>query len=340
MKRHVVVIAALWVGVVVAGIGCNLIVDASGYKVSDAGASSEGDSGAVEEEAGPVACGQGLATGADFNQLVESCVLAVSCDPDLFDVTLATCLTYDYLHSREAYSCLAGAHTCADFYQCEFLRRATVTDCPNAGASSKCTGRLAINCVDQGSGSVLDCTSLGGTCSTALGTADCVDDVPCTQTDDQKHCTANNAEYTCIDGVGYGVNCGSGFTCGESDSDAGAGCFFNAPTCASPTLALCNGGSAEYCTEGRQLFSFNCGLSGSSCVLTDGGSQYFCISKGCTTDSVDRCTESCASDGKTLETCIGGAPYAIDCTKYADFTACAQSTDTSTTPSTTYTYCE
>jgi hypothetical protein len=359
MKRHVVVLAALCSGAAATGAGCNLIVDSSGYAVRGTGAdSSTGDTGAppssdggteassgdtgAAPDTGAAVCGQGLPNGADFNQLVESCLLAVSCDPYFFDQTLAFCLTYDGLHRAAAYaSCLAGIHSCTDFFTCSHVREATIADCPNSGASGSCNKALAVNCLDQGSGAVRDCTSLGGTCSTYDGTdgtvADCVVAPGCTDTDGDQHCTSGNQLYTCIDGTGFGENCGPDETC--TTVDGNTGCYFSQPTCSVAGSYACTGAAAlTFCSDGLQDFVDHCGLSGSSCELTDAGIGY-CVGPGCTIASVAKCTESCAADGTTLETCIGGATYPVDCTKYG-FTACAQSTDTSSTPETTYTFCE
>jgi hypothetical protein len=345
MKRHVVVLAALCSGAAATAAGCNLLVDSSGYAVRGTGAdASAGDAGGARET-GAAACGEGLPNTADFNQLVQSCLLAVSCDPYFFDQTLAFCLTYDGLHRATAYSaCLAGIHSCGDFFTCWHEREATIADCPSSGASGSCNGALAINCLDQGSGAVRDCAGLGGTCSTYDGTdgtvADCVVAPGCTDTDGDQHCTASNQLYTCLDGTGFGASCGANETC--TTVDGNTGCYFNEPSCAVAGSYACNGPTLTFCSDGLQQFADHCGLSGSTCELTDAGSGY-CVGLGCTIPSVAKCTESCAADGTTLETCVGGATYAVDCTKYG-FTACAQSTDndTRTTPPTmtTYTFCE
>jgi hypothetical protein len=371
MKRYVAVLAALC-SAAATGAGCNLIVDSSGYAVRGAGVDgSTGDTGAGDTgvgdtgveaspkdggtetstgDAGPprdgaaAVCGQGLASGADFTQMVESCVLAVSCDPYFFDQTLAFCLTYDGLHRAAAYTCLAGIHSCADYFTCSHVRQATIADCPNTGASAACNGSLAINCDDQGLGAVRDCASLGGPCSTYEGSdgtvADCVVAPDCTDPDTDQHCTADNQLYSCINGTGFGENCGTDETC--TTVDGNTGCYFSQPSCAVSESYACNGAALTFCSDALQQFVDHCGLSGSTCELTDAGIGY-CVSPGCTIPTVANCTESCAADGTTLETCIGGAQYAVDCTKYG-FTACGQATDTDTSTSppttTTFTFCE
>lgn len=340
MRRHVTLLVALAVAVPAVAVGCNLVVDAGGYSVGAIDGAAPGDDGG-QAEAGPATCGQGLATGPDFDQLVKSCVLAISCDPFFFDVTLTTCLSKDYLETHQAYSCLAGATTCADYFKCEHARKAAVPDCPNTGKNASCNAtQQAINCSDRGLGTVADCPSFGSKCSVISGRAYCVlaGTGTCTETDNLEHCTVNNqAEYDCINGQYVGSNCATGTTCGGGEG--GAGCYFNAPTCGTPGVSQCNGTSAEYCTTDRQLFTYDCARSGSACALDDAG-YYYCVSPGCTTDSVNQCTESCSSDKKTLNTCIGGVPYSIDCTQYGTFTGCVQSTDTATTPALTYTLCQ
>jgi hypothetical protein len=360
MKRPIVVAVAISLGGGVAVAGCNLVVDAGGYKVglggadsgtgsdtstgSDTGTSADTsmvDSGSPSE-GGPVSCGQGLPNTAEFDQLVESCVLAVSCDPNFYiGVTLSSCITNNYLQSLAAFSCLTGIHSCSDYFQCEHERYATIADCPNSAASQTCSGNLSVSCTGQGLGSVIDCAGLGAQCQLVEGEPNCVVIPSCVEAEGGavEQCSASNQVYECVDGVGIGQVCGAGSTCGNGA--AGVGCYFDEPPCQTPNSAQCVGAKQEDCTVANQLLTFDCSVTGSSCGVIpaegDSGAETYCVAPGCTLSSIDSCTESCGADGITLNACIGGAPYPIDCTKYGTFTSCAQSPDAGAG---VFTYCQ
>jgi hypothetical protein len=340
-----------------AAAGCNLVVGASDYAVGDAGgavdvgaagaeAASGDDAGAPPAEAGPAVCGQGLPTSDDFQSLVKTCLFVVSCDPFFFDANISDCITHDYLESSPSFGCLKSVTTCAEFTSCWGTSIAALADCPNAGASATCdANNRAINCGDQAFGSVKDCRKLGGTCSTFMDpaagpTAGCLVNPSCQDTDSLEHCLGNN-DYICYGGKGFGESCGAiNATCTTVNNSSG--CYFQNDSCQATGTYSCtitNGNSTlAWCSDGKQAFDFRCARAGLSCATDDAGAGN-CVAPGCTLDSANSCTESCDADGKTIHVCIGGAPYAIDCTQYG-FSGCAKADDTSQTPPVTYAFCQ
>src|SRR5260221_5072958 len=327
--------------------GCNLIVGVGDYVVGDAGTSTEGGNNIVD---GAVAdAGTDSATGADvavvpreggaadsrptqdapgaeasgqndFQKLVSSCVLAVSCDPYFFATNISECITEDYLQSVSGLSCLSNIQDCAGYYACRGIGFASLADCPASGAAAKCdTGNnRAINCSGPGNGIVRNCAKLGGTCGThpdgTGGTvADCVVVPSCSDTDGLAHCSGNSL-YTCSGGRGYGQDCGpSDATC--STGSSGASCFLNAPSCSAAGWA-CTGAMLGWCTSLGQHFNCDCSRAALSCSIDDAGTGS-CVAPNPTT-----CSEACGVDGKTMTVCIGGAPRAVDCSQYSGFTQC------------------
>jgi hypothetical protein len=359
--------AVLALGGAGASAGCNFIVGVGDYSVGDAsvdtgspsGDDSSGgdgpgldttapDSGPPESgppEAGPPVCGQGLPTGADFQALVKSCLFTVSCNPYFFSENISDCITHDYLESSPSFSCLKAIGTCAEFTACWGVANAALADCPNTGPAASCdANNRAITCTDQANGTVHDCAKLGGMCGTyvdptsTMMTAGCLVNPTCTDTDSMDHCFGNN-DYVCIGGKGYGQSCASiNSTC--TTVGGSSACFFANPACSSSGYSCTNNGNTlQWCSDAKQSFAFDCARAGLSCVAdVDAGTGY-CVAPGCTESNAANCTESCGADGKTLGLCVGGAPFPLDCTQYG-FAKCATAMDMSTTPPTTYAYCQ
>jgi hypothetical protein len=331
-------------------MGCNFVVGVGDYSVADASGMPAGDGGmtggdGTASEAGPPVCGQGLASGADFQQLVKACLFTVSCNPYFFEETISECIAHDYLESTTSLGCLKSITSCAGFTACWGLAIAALADCPNTGPSATCdANNRAITCADQATGVVRDCKTLGGTCTTyadptsGMMTADCLVDPTCTDTDGTDHCFGNS-DYVCVGGKGYGQNCALiGSTC--TTVSGSSACYFANPACSTPGYSCTNnGGSLQWCSDGKQAFGLNCGRAGLSCEIDADGGTGYCVAPGCTLSAASTCTESCGADGKTVELCIGGAPVPLDCTQYG-FTKCATADDMSTTPPTTYAYCQ
>ena len=336
--RARVALAAVAGATAAAAVGCNFVVGAGDYAVGKGDASTEeggaSDAGSSNSDAphadagGPILCGQGLAHGPEFDKLVRSCLLVESCDPYFFNVTISQCINEDFLHSTTSLQCLNDITDCSGFYDCMGYGYAALSDCSvdDAGARCDTATNRAINCAGLASGIVTDCKKNGGTCgtyTTDAGTvADCVVPGGCSDTDGQEHCTSNNEIYTCIDGQPFGENCGAS-TCAVVNGSAG--CYFHAPPCGMPGYSCAtNAGHSvvAWCSDGNQLLTYDCTRAGGSCVLDDGGAAD-CVSPGCV--PTDDCVESCASDGKTLNLCVGGAPLQVDCTQNG-FAQCVEST--------------
>jgi hypothetical protein len=279
-----------------------------------------------------------LPTTADFQKLVTTCLLAVSCDPFYFETTISQCITEDYLDAALAFSCLRNITSCADYTACRGNATASLQDCPNSATAAHCDARgRAVNCNGQADGFVLNCAQQGGTCATHLDSlgstvAECVVVPTCTETDAMEHCQGGNL-YTCIGGVGYGHACGANATCATVAGSVG--CYFNEPACTT-TGYSCNGNNVVWCTSGNQTFTFNCSRGGLTCALDNTGNGG-CVAPGCSLSTP--CTESCGSDGHTLTLCIGNAPYKVDCATKG-FAGCAKTTDSTQTPPQDYAYCQ
>ena len=242
-RRRTLLALALVAGGSAALAACNFIVDAGSYSVgngsgSDASALDTGtntldtgttqvdsatvdtgstavDSGTSPQKEAGVVCGQGLpTTAASFKQLVSACAVAVACAPGGFQVNMSTCITEDYLHSTPALGCLTAVQSCAGFTSCLGAGTPTTAQCPATSTAPFCNDAgVGINC----GGSLyipiaLDCAVLGGTCGVyttdAGAAADCKLVSSCNQTDPNSQYCQGNDLYSCIDGVGYGQNCG------------------------------------------------------------------------------------------------------------------------------------
>ncbi len=289
---------------------------------------AEVEAGVPDAEAGaPTTCGLSLPTAqASFQQLVATCVLSVSCDPLLFPVTLSSCITRNELQSTGTFACLSTISDCTGFYNCQGGRFATLTECPGFDSFCDTTNNVAVDCSEAVvfPGQALNCTKSGGTCATftddsGFSRADCVVVPSCTVPDGgAPECTANNKDFSCIDGVGYGTDCTAVSATCSSAGAAGTACYPDGTACSTPGVSSCSGNTLVSCDVTSQGFNFDCTRAGGTCVQGGAAGTAGCVSPGCTLAS--RCTESCDGD-HTLSVCVGGAPFAIDCTQYG-FTSC------------------
>jgi hypothetical protein len=330
------VLAALLLGSGGALASCNLIVGAGDYVVVDAGndATSSGNGGGGDAGAS-VGCGQSLPVGqSDFQNLVDTCVLAVSCDPLFFNVNVSACISLDFPQSSASLACLSTIQDCTGYYQCAGLRYATATECPDGGAPVACdtANNVAIDC---NRGLAFNCTKSGGTCGTytdpsgAAG-VDCIVVPSCMVSDGGFEC-AQNKSYSCIGGVGYGLDCTTvKATC------SGTECLYNAPICTKTATVTCNGDLLNECTSSNYSYDYKCARSGLTCTIDDGGLGN-CSDPACSAATTN-CTESCDVDGHTMRVCVGGAPFAIDCAQHAPFTKCTTATRKSN--SVVYAFCK
>jgi hypothetical protein len=283
----------------------------------------------------------GLPTGDPaFQQLVNACVLAVSCDPLFFDVTVSDCINRDYLNTFFPNKCLADITSCDDYYACQGSRIATLSECSEASNEDTdigtCNAGIATSCFGSGDGIVFDCGVLGGTCTTYHESdyadfgdtaAGCQILSNCTDpTDNSLHCGTSSQLYVCAATdtsatLGIGRTCPAGSTCQTSNGNTD--CYFSAPSCTTPGTSCANG-QLTTCialTSDNQQYTNGCATAGLEC----GGTPAACVAPGCSD-----CTEGCNADGTGLQICIGGAPFTVDCTALG-FNTCDTGTFNKTT---------
>ena len=297
-------------------------------------------------DGGPIP--QAFPSGSDaLQQLVRACVIAESCEPEYFDVSLAECITNDYFDAFPSFACLATAKTCQDFYNCRGYRIADTTDCPSSLDTDfgKCVnGTVATNCPFTGVSIVSNCAAVGGTC-TAFDEDDAGDTAAgckilssCPDTAAVDQCAGTTQLYSCAPSetgtVALGLNCPQSSTC-RANGD-GAHCFANGPSCTTPSAA-CADGNLNSCLatpSGNQARTYKCSTAGLLCITDADGGKGSCVAPGC---EHSHCVDSCDDDGETLHTCIGGAQYDIDCVTALGFSGCG--TITPPGSSTEYAYC-
>jgi hypothetical protein len=269
----------------------------------------------------------GLPTGnAAFQQLVKACVLAVTCDPLFFPVTVSQCITTDYLDTHFPTKCMANIASCDDYYACQGTRIATLAECQTASTQGTdigaCNGAVATSCFSSGDGVVQNCAALGGTCTvfneSSLGNTGAGCEIgPCTNpTDGSNHCLSNTQAYTCVETdttTSVGIltqSCPQGTAC--STNSIMSGCFATGTACTTPGTSCANDDltSCETFSSGNQQFTSTCAAAGLHCAPAAGINPASCAAPGCASSG---CVESC--DGSsTITTCIGGAPLVVDCT--------------------------
>ncbi len=262
-----------------------------------------------------------------FQQLVDACVLTVSCDPLFFDVTVSDCITNDYLASYPT-TCLAGIKSCADYYTCMGSRIATLAECAAASNADtdqgSCSNGIATSCSSFGDGIVSNCAALGGTC-TVFHEADYDVDFPdtsagcqlgtaCDDTPSGLQCFGVRT-YSCDDtdtATTQGISrqtCPGGSACQSTNGTAE--CLATAPACATAGTSCASATTLTTCipvTSGNQQYTSDCTAAGLTCTTSVAGTAA-CTAAGCANSG---CGETC--NGNTLHTCIGGAPLDVDCT--------------------------
>jgi hypothetical protein len=346
-----------WIGaglcVASSAVGCNFIVGVGDYAVrsTDSDGSSSGETSYYDASTGVDAqpaqqqpdsdgtpdadttgtCGSSLPDRSDltFQQLVDACVLAISCDPAFFNVNISQCITNSYINSSLTFECLRSIASCSDFAACMGVSYASTADwksADNAGGGL-CQGQVAINgktaAGDTPQTSAFDCAMLGGTCAVmADGTAlfaNCnVPPQSCTQLDRNVHCSASYG-YQCMFGQAIGQNCGAiGGTC--VDNNEGILCYPRGAACATAAgTSSCEGTTLESCDSTNQLFSYDCSAAGEICETLTPTTAH-CVSPGCSPPQCSDADEGC-NGSHTLMVCVGGARHYIDCTTYG-FSQC------------------
>jgi hypothetical protein len=312
------------------------------------------DSGPATTDGAPmVGCpfdAGGLSTSAAaFQQLVNACVLAVTCDPQFFSVTVSECITTDYLNTHFATKCLAGITSCNDYYACQGTRITTVSECSGASSSGKdigsCNGAVATMCFSDGNGFVSNCAALGGTCTVyhesdyaSFGDtgAGCEILSSCSSGTTGSQCSGSSV-YSCVSTdttTNIGIlteSCATGSTCSTNNNGVTAcvasstNCSAAGTSCAGDNLTTC-----ESTSTGLYQYTNACSAAGLTCTPSSGGTSASCTSPGCATSG---CTESCL-DNTHLQACIGGESLIVDCAALG-FNFC----DTASGPQLTYSYC-
>jgi hypothetical protein len=310
--------------------------------------------GGVSPEAGPAgdggpaaACGPGgvLVPGglptADpkFQQIVNACVLTVSCDPLFFDTTISDCVTRDYLDAVYPDGCLAGVTSCAGYYACTGTRITTTAECQQAATMGIDVGTcsasgVATSCTVNLDGTVFGSISNCGASCTVYDESDFTDTgdtasgceitTGCDASGEPAlTCTSNNGLYVCAATntaatIGLGSTCPVGSTC--QTSNGFTDCYYTQPTCTTPGTRCAGGDLITCATIGatNQQYTTSCAATGLQCIPnTDGTAS--CAAPGCANSG---CTEQC--NGSQLELCIGGAPYPVDCASTTlGFATCA-----------------
>jgi hypothetical protein len=306
-------------------------VDAQGDAQGDAaGGADSAEAGNTDADAG-VTCGANLAAEADastdFQKLVNTCVLAASCDPFVFPVSISDCISNNTFAATGSLACLTTIADCNGFYGCQGVRSTTPVECPSTSTPGYCdpVNNIAFDCYNA---AAINCVPSGGTCRTFTddrgnSRADCAVVDPCTVGSGGLQCSGNNL-YGCFStdggptGVGYGRYCSTSSTCATTAS-GGTDCYFNgSAACGDAGTAACQGASTlAVCSPVRQSFPYDCTRAGGTCAEDDAGNAG-CVLPGCSLNT--GCAEACDFNG-ILTVCVGGAPLTIDCTKYG-YTVC------------------
>ncbi len=283
-----------------------------------------------------VACGSTLPGASDsaFQQLVKACTLAVSCDPQYFDVNISECISGNLFGTSSFYNCLPQIATCADFFACWGVitpSNSNIMAADNVGGAV-CSGQLAINGDYSGLPDLeYDCTVLGGACRVftdpeGYPAARCVVGTgKCSDADYTVSCVGTSS-YECLGGVSYGKDCSKfGGTCVKGTS--GTGCLPAGGTCVTaPGTSTCNGATLDLCSTSGVSYPYDCSVANEVCA--SGANS--CISPGCSPSASN--ADQCNVNSGKITVSIGGAPYEIDCTKIDTvdgFTSCTTSTQTS-----------
>jgi len=322
-------------------------VSEGGQPVSEGGVAPEGGQNG-QGDGGPVGpCGSTpLPTTTAFQQLVTACVIAASCDQDLFAVNISTCISDDYLSAYPSLGCLASVTSCSGYYSCQATAVATPADCPDTASDNdegSCSSSgVATSCYYYTGdfNTISNCAMLGGTCtvydtdSEGDQAAGCLIGT-CSDMDNNLHCKGTAEVYTCVNGKAYGQTCPPASLCGTFNGSSScyyqsASCTTPGSACASDVLSVCSSSSAGGTTLANETVSYNCATSDLNCQTDDAGSG-LCLSPGC---AQSQCAEDCDTNTGLITYCVGGVPGTFDCTA-SGFSSCG----TSTSGSTTFAYC-
>jgi hypothetical protein len=286
-----------------------------------------------------------LPTTAAYQQLVNACIIAASCDTDLFPVNISTCVTDNYLAAYPSLRCLESITSCDDFYSCEGSAIATPDQCTDTSSESDegtCgSAGVALSCYYSEIGpfnTIENCAVLGGTCESYTDSNDapntaagCYLGACSDATDNSLHCMGTAQIYTCVNGSAYGQTCPPSSICGTLGGSTS--CYYQSSACTS-VGSSCNGGVLSVCSatpvnsgNAEQVVNYDCTTAGLQCQTDDAGSGQ-CVSPGCQTSST--CTEGCDSTTGVITYCVGGVAATFDCAQNG-FTSCGCADPSSTT---------
>jgi len=317
---------------------------------SEAGAGGNAGQGGEPGSTIPVGC-DGKTPLTVNDQVIQSCILRVSCDPFNPVRTISTCVTNNTQDAFAGERCNLKSKTCADYTACEHNGIAGDDLCPEAKwGTDFCVGNKSISCTADGKfSSFVDCVGEGASgCgmytdpTTQKQTADCtLTGQSCTGVTTDFVCS-NEAtpvyQYHCIDDTAYGIKCGDFSYCGTDSMDK-AHCYLSAQSCAVKGTTCSASNVAKVCSGGGE-YDYDCGSVGLTCTSTGGTTPDndigYCLAPGCKPADVTNCSESC--DGTKLTFCYGGANVTVDCVDYG-FSNCETFTNSSVTPSFDYAAC-
>lgn len=336
--------ASLALSALLLSVGCATLIGLDEYEVGEAdetggragtGGTTSGSSGAAGRGGSGGTAGSGQSgsggTGGVFGcsvderfvpneDVVRACALKVGCDPFEPSTTISFCVTLNLLSAFEGEACNLTATSCEDIDKCLGRGFASSADCPPGTVGWACdtASNRAVFCEDpavdsDGSSFYRDCTRLGGSCVDVMAPgnvfAGCQVLPTCTGEDGLNHCDGDTL-YTCVGGAGYGTKCDLFSAKCEEDILGEGGCFYPLPLCTGLEPA-CAGNVAQYCTDDLELFNYDCGAVGLTCIEDTVNGGGLCAAPSCTDSDVYNCVESC--DGTVLNYCYGGSKQALNC---------------------------
>lgn len=299
-------LSSLFAALLLMGAGCNEIV---------------GIKGATKDDAPPaISCSPEFSISA---ARAEGCMFRIGCDPFFPPFTMSQCVSLAWQDASPMEACGYGAQSCADVAAC--IGRGYHSDdvCSGEGWTCDDTGNIAVNCTQNGAYAI-DCGLLGGSCAPHASSV--VPSAPACQPDSPPNCPNGAVEgnflcdgterFTCIDGQAYSVDCAA-----LSASCINGGCSDRPDTCTTLGQVSCDEHVIDVCDSTGHRVRFDCSAEGMDCGVDSETGATTCLADGCETET--GCTEGCAKDNKTLQFCVGGVTFAMDCTAYG-FDTCSQ----------------
>lgn len=315
-------------------IGCNAIAGIDEAKldpISDPtgpGSGSGGTIGLPPPSAPADGCGSENLVVPE--ELIEGCLMRVSCDPIHPRYTMSSCVTFARQEMSLSELCTLYADSCETVDAC-LLRgyEDYSAECLGVESQWTCDGDVAIRCGINATYHV-DCEGLGaecvegsnselasvGGCRPTSSTFDCS-----SAAEGEAFCVGDEIHF-CSDGGSRGYDCSFvGETCIETEPGQ-AYCGAEIIECDTPSQGACVEGGIAYCFDNGTFDYFDCSVAELSCSVEDDGSNAYCLAEGCTPDDV--CEEQCVDDTR-MQFCLGGTPIIADCRGYG-FDACGSGT--------------